>query len=77
MSPKIKTKEDTPKTTLTAPTPSEQMRNFKKRMEVYELPPWKRSATKSSMSSKEWREAFDGLDTMMSEEQGKETSANF
>ncbi len=73
MSPKKKPKEQTSKITLTAPTPSESTKIFEKRItgSTY-LSPY---PTKYNMSSKDWKDAFDSLDTMMSEEQGKETSS--
>tara|TARA_B100000925_G_scaffold96084_2_gene70038 strand:- start:1239 stop:1538 length:300 start_codon:yes stop_codon:yes gene_type:complete len=73
MSPKKKPKKEVSKTTLTAPTPSESTKIFEKRItgSTY-LSPY---PTKYSMSSKDWKDAFDSLDTMMSEEQGRERSS--
>ena len=73
MSPKKKTKEEVSKTTLTTPKPSESTKIFEKRItgSTY-LSPY---PTKYNMSSKDWKDAFDSLDTMMSEEQGRETSS--
>lgn len=75
MSPKTKTKEQTSKTTQTAPTPSESIKIFKKRItgSTYISP----YPTKYNMSSKDWSAALKALELAMSEEQGMNTSINF
>ena len=71
MSPKKRTKEEVPKTTLNEATLSESTKVFEKRV----VTDYFYSPTKFNMSSKDWKDAFDSLDTMMSEEQGRERSS--
>jgi len=73
MSPKTKTKEQTSKTTQTAPTPSESTKNFEKRL----VTDYFYSPTKYNMSSKDWSAALKVVELAMSEEQGMNTSINF
>ena len=54
MSPKTKTKEQTSKTTQTAPTPSESTKNFEKQI----VTDYFYSPTKYNMSSKDWSAAL-------------------
>lgn len=75
MSPKTKTKAETPKTTQTEPIQSESTKIFEKRItgSTY-LSPY---PTKYNMSSKDWSAALKGVESLMSEGQGKEISINF
>ncbi len=67
MSPKTKTKAETPITTQTAPIPSESTKIFEKRItgSTY-LSPY---PTKYNMSSKDWSAALKVGESPMSEEQ--------
>ena len=72
MNRKIKTKEATPKTTQTAPIPSESTKIFEKRITGstrYWLPHESPYPTKHSMSSKDWSEMSKRVDSLL---QGKE-----
>ena len=78
MSPKTKTKEQTSKTTLTAPTPSESTKIFVKIIRVNErIPKSVLSPTKYSMSSKDWSEMSKRVDSLILEEYNEKTSINF
>jgi hypothetical protein len=65
-----KNTENFQKTTSTEPTPSASTQPFVKIIRRdYIHPPWEPFSTRSNMSSKDWKEALEEVDKMMSEEQ--------
>lgn len=63
-------KESQQKTTPTEPTPSASIQPFEKIIQRnYIHPPWEPLSTRFNMSSKDWNEALEEEEKMMSEGQ--------
>ena len=78
MTNKKNNKKETPKTTQTAPTPSESTKTFKKIIRIHEKTPLSvLSPTKYSMSTKDWSEMSKRVDSLLSGEHNENISVNF